>query len=223
MTNLFAKIVKENIMNYYTGEAKDGKPIPTVIIAPKISIDNSTIMTDIVSFMYQFSGNNMQYKPPLLIITNVNAVDYEILSDIWRLCGCKPIKKYINPDIQKKDIEEGKAPTLDTVVNFYGFADEIKSDAFKTSFINPKDMFVEEDGTKTYSQIYESQLNFISQQLKLAQEQDETIDVIYNLKRRLHSLQANMIDYLVGGVTVTDRDSVRALVEDSVKNIRSAA
>ena len=32
-----------------------------------------------------------------------------------------------------------------------------------------------------------------------------------------------MVDYFVGGINITDRDSVRDLVEDAVKNIRSAS
>lgn len=228
MTSFLQAIIYKNIFKPYNEYTNSGnsdflkKVVPTVIMAPKISIDNSTFMTDIVQYMYSF-GDNLDMKPPLLIITNIGEVNYEIYSDLWRLCGCKPIKKYIDPEIQKKDIEEGKAPTPETVCNFCGYADEVKSDAYKTTFINPKDMFVDGDPSKGHSQAYKAQLNFIEQQLKVAEEQDEDINEIYNLKRRLHSLKANMVDYLVGGVTVTDRDSTRALVEDAVKNIRSAS
>lgn len=231
MASFLHTIIYENIMKPYNRYVESGNikeldsMIPTVLIAPKISIDSSSIMSEIVSFMYGFSDENIEFKPPLLIMTNVGPTQYEIYSDIWRLCGCKPIKKYIDPEIQKQDIEDGKAPTIETICDdFYGFADEVKADAYKTSFINPKDMFViNKEGERVYSQAYLSQVNFIEQQLKLAQEQDEGIDEIYNLKRRLYSLKANMVDFMVGGITTTDRDSVRALVEDSVKNIRSAA
>lgn len=230
MTNLFVSIIINNIMDPYTEYTQTHNPsalekvIPTVIMAPKISIDNSTILTDLVSYMYQYGEDKLDMKPPLLIITNIGAVDYEIYSDLWRLCGCKPIKKYIDPEMQKKDIEEGKAPTDKTVITFCGHADEVKADAYKTTFINPKDMFItNENGEREYSQIYESNINFLEQQLKLAESESQDADTLYNLKRRIHSLKANMVDYLIGGATVTDRDSVRALVEDAVKNIRSAS
>lgn len=232
MVNFFIQIISENVMtpiNMYSKTQDDSyleQIKPTVIIAPKISIDNASTITDLISYMYQYGPDNLDAKPPILVITNVNSVDYEIYSDIWRLCGCKPIKKYIDPAIQKRDIEDGKAPTPETISAFCGFADEVKSDAYKTTFINPKDMFVvsaDEDGERTYSPVYQTQLNFLEQELKKSEEENGEIDVIYSLKRRIHSLKANMVDYLIGGATVTDRDSVRALVEDAVKNIRSAA
>ena len=229
MSNMFIDIIKTNIMIPYTNYANSGDiqclddVVPTVILAPKISIDNSAIMTELIAYMYNYGPEEMNIKPPLLIITNIGSVDYEIYSDLWRLCGCTPIKKYIDPEIQKKDIEDGKAPTIKTITKFCGHADEVNSNAYKTTFINPIDMFVEENGEKVYSMAYKSQINFIEQQLKLSEEQGEDIDTLYNLKRRLHSLKANMVDYLIGGATTTDRDSIRALVEDAVKNIRSAS
>jgi hypothetical protein len=43
------------------------------------------------------------------------------------------------------------------------------------------------------------------------------------LKRRLSALKANMVDYLVGGVTISERDALKDLVEDAIKNCKSAA
>lgn len=229
MVNFFVDIIKANIMTPLRTYSESGDEEylslvkPTVILAPKISIDNSSVITDLISYMYQYGPDNLDAKPPLLIITNINSIDYEIYSDIWRLCGCKPIKKYIDPEIQKRDIADGKAPTPETITSFCGHADEVKADAYKTTFINPQDMFVETDGERVHSAVYQSQLNFLEQELKRAEEENGEIDVIYSLKRRVHSLKANMVDYFIGGATVTDRDSVRALVEDAVKNIRSAA
>jgi hypothetical protein len=82
---------------------------------------------------------------------------------------------------------------------------------------------LDEDGNREYSEVYKGQVNFLEQELKVAIDENQDIEVIGNLRRRIHSLKANMVDYMVGGVTVTDRDSVRDLVEDAVKNIRSAA
>ena len=244
MHQLFNTIVLNNIMKPYMEYQKSGnsealrKVVPTVIISPKISVDLNTSFKSIEEFMYGFN-QNMDAKPPLLVITNVSGVDFEAYSDIWNLCGCKPIKKYIDPAIQKKEIEEGNAPTVDTVLSFCGYADEVKADAYKTTFINPRNMFktytedgenykvgdfvLDEEGNRVYSEVYNTQIAFLEQQLKLAISQGQDLNVTGNLKRRIHSLKANMVDYYVGGVTATDRDSTRKLVEDAVKNVRSAA
>lgn len=241
MHNFFNKIIMENIMlpmrkfmGAATQEARKEawkEVVPTVIMAPKISIDMNASFTEIIEYMYKFN-EQMEIKPPLLVITNIGEVNADHYSDIWRLCNCKPIKKYIDPEIQKQEIADGKAPTMETITEFAGFADEVKADAYKTTFINPVGMFaiddngeyiLDENNERVYSETYKGQINFLEQELKVAIENNESIDIIGNLKRRIHSLKANMVDYFVGGLTVTDRDSVRDLVEDAVKNIRSAA
>lgn len=241
MHNFFNKIIMDNIMTpmrkFLQASTQEARKeawkhvIPTVIMAPKISIDMNTSFTEIIEYMYKFN-ENMDVKPPLLVITNIGEVNADHYSDIWRLCGCKPIKKYIDPKIQEQEVKDGKAPTMDTVTSFYGLADEIKADAYKSTFINPDGMFakdengeyiLDENGDRTYSETYKGQISFLEQELKVAIDDNESIDVIGNLKRRIHSLKANMVDYFVGGINVTDRDSVRDLVEDAVKNIRSAS
>ena len=57
------------------------------------------------------------------------------------LCGIPTIKKYIDPDIQQKDIEAGNAPTPDNVHEWYGSADLVEADTTNTKFVNPKCMF----------------------------------------------------------------------------------
>ena len=42
-------------------------------------------------------------------------------------------------------------------------------------------------------------------------------------KRRYNSFKGNMIDFLIGGITQSDRDNLKAAVEDAVLNSRSAA
>ena len=51
---------------------------------------------------------------------------------------------------------------------------------------------------------------------------EENVAHIGLLKKRLSALKANMAEFLVGGVTISDRDAVKDLVEDAVKNCRSA-
>ena len=151
MTNFFNKIVSDNIMKpmYEYSKTSNKKylddVVPTVIMAPKISLDMNNSFQEIVSFLYSFN-ENIQYKPPLLIITNINEVNIEAYSDIWMLSGCKPIKKYIDPEIQKMEQENGKAPTMDTIsTEFYGLVKEVKADAFKTTFFEPSGMFAYDD------------------------------------------------------------------------------
>ena len=214
-----------------TGKKENSKMIPTVILCPKFSLDLGESFSEIERFMYQFN-QDLSQKPPLLIVSNLGGINFEAYSDIWSICGCKPIKKYIDPQIQAKDIEEGKAPTLDTIVDFYGECDEVVANGYKTTFINPREMFatdengefiLDAEGNRTFSQGYQTQLAFLEQQLKVAIADGQDLDVVGNLKRRINSLKANMVDYYVGGITPTDRDATRVLVEDAVKNIRSAA
>lgn len=228
MTNMFTTIVYNNILTPYnmyqkSGNAEALKNIqPTVIMSPRISIDQSKFMTDITEFMYQFPAEQ-GIKPPLLIITNFEGENKAICSDIWRLCGCKLIKKYIDPEIQKKDQEAGDAPTVENICDFCGSADEVVSDIFKSTFINPSLMYdTDNDGNREYSQIYKTQISFLESTLVTVEAEGDANE-IGNLKRRIHSLKANMVDLIVGGITITDRDSVRALAEDAVKNIRSSA
>lgn len=238
MQQLFDAVIFNNIIEPFKNMQKSKDPkdfeklVPTVIMAPKISLDMSSTFDEIVAFMHNFD-QNLDVKPPLLIITNINEINYETYSDIWRLAGCKPIKKYIDPEIQKKDIADGKAPTPKTICkDFCGHADEVKSDSLKTSIVNPSDMFkkddkgefvLDENGQRVYSDAYITQVSFLEQELQNAINNGEDYDVTGNLRRRVHALKSNMVDYYVGGVTVTDRDSVRALTEDAVKNIRSAS
>lgn len=237
MANFFNKIIYNNIMEPMNMFMRTNNTdylkslVPTVIMCPKITVDMNESFGALVEFMYKFN-NNLDMKPPLLVVTNISKENYSIYSDIWRLAGCKTIQKYIDPKIQEQDIKDGKAPNMDTILDFCGSADMVKSDAYKTTIINPEGMFAKDDngeykfdeeGNRVYSENYKSQIAFLEQELKVAIQDNKTYDIIGNLRRRLHSLKANMVDYLVGGATVTDRDSVRALVEDAVKNIRSAA
>lgn len=198
--------------------------VPTVILAPSISRDGSKILTDLEKMLYGFDKENVAgNKPPILIITNAN-VSADQYNDILMLCGIPTIKKYIDPDIQKKDIENGDAPSLETVCDWFGTADLVEADTTNTKFVNPKHMFeYNENGERKYSSVYNGLINYISQELDIAYKNNENANVTGKLKRRLNSLKTNLVEYLIGGITVTDRDSIRDLVEDAVLNCRSAA
>ena len=217
MIELFEAIINNNIYNKLEAEEM---PIPTVVVCPRISKDMSGTLKRLAQQLYQFDQQSVSSeKPPVLIVTNVVASDEIIMDDIANLCGCKSIRKYIDPEMHEKDIDAGLAPTPDTVAEFYGKCQLVVSDAKKTKFINPLHMHTEagEDDP-----IYKSMINFLETEIK---NNEATNNANENglLKKRLSALKANAVDYLVGGVTVSDRDALKDLVEDAVKNCRSAA
>lgn len=223
MIGMFETIINNNIFVPY---ANKEPYIPTVIMAPKISRDMSALMTKLVNFLYQFNQQKMEsQKPPICVITNIN-VEIERYLDIAKLSGAPEIHKYIDPKVQEKDVEMGLAPTLETICDFCGIVEEVVSDSNSSKFINPIEMYtdeVDEDGNLVRSNTYNALLAFLESELRVAQESGREAMTVGNLKRRINSLKANMVDYLVGGVTISDRDSLRDLVEDAVLNCRSAA
>ena len=220
MIGLFEAILQHNIYDPYDD---DGRPIPTVIVCPRISRDMSTTLKMLANQLYRFDQNGTQSdKPPILIITNVVASDEILMDDIANLCGCKSIGKYIDPKMLKRDQENGTAPTVDNVWEFAGHAERVVSDSHKTKFINPKHMHIyKEDGSIEDDPIYTAMVNFLETEIANAKATDSATELGI-LRRRLSSLKANTVDYLVGGVTISDRDALKDLVEDAVKNCKSA-
>lgn len=215
MVNFMEKILLHNI---FEPAQEQGEMIPTVIMTPHISSDASGLLTKLITLLYSYNKDNMQnQKPPVLVITNISGVDEGIYHDITNLCKCKMIRKYIDPKIQEADQEKGDAPTLDNIHEWYGECQLVSADNMKTKFINPKAILDENDNT------YETLLNFLKAELAKAQSENEDIKTIGLLKKRIRCLEANMIEYLVGGISTSDRDALRDLIEDAVKNCSSAA
>jgi hypothetical protein len=229
MISLFEKIIIENIMSPLQNQID---PIPTVIVSPIMSRDMSSLMEQVVSMMYKYNEAGMiSQKPPLLVITNLG-VYTEYFNDISRLCGCKAICKYNDDKIYEADVEKGLAPTLDNVVEFYGMCEEVSAGVDKTKFIGPRLIYVRDDdgnivtddnGDPTYSETYNIVLASLEGELVNAQNNKADANTIGGLKRRINSLKANMIDFFVGGMSISDRDAKRDLVEDCVLSCRSAA
>lgn len=225
MIKLFMQIFIDNIYSVY--QTQKGTYKPTVIMCPSISQDMESSLKDIETIFYGFDQNNMrENKPPFCIITGINdRVDN--IGDICTLCGIPSIRKYINPDQRQKDIEEGNAPSDATVTEFCGYADSVTIDIDKMKIVNPKEMYdntkpPKEDGSREYSGVYKALISFLEEQIKIESEVKDNIEVLTTLKRRLHSLTANFVEYYVGGVSAADRDNVRDLVEDAILNCRSA-
>lgn len=211
MVNLMNSIIKQNIVDPFNEHHNVNACINTVIMAPKISSDLTQTMHEIVMMMHQ-------YKFPLLIITNI--INEDVYEDLIILTGAKAINRYIDPELQKIDIENGKAPTIENIVTFGGTAELIVSDAVSTKFIRPANMYKE--GSNEYTEEFNNLIKALEAELEMAYENNESVATVGRLKRRINSLKANMVEFLIGGVSVADRDSVRDLVEDAVKSLRSA-
>ncbi len=224
MAQFLDKIIYMNIFNplqTVIGDTKTGMKkqvlplVNTVIFAPHISKDLSSFMDSVVTM---FSQAPASQRPGLCIVSDVN--DMETYLDIAKLCGGNTIRKFIDPSIQKSEIEAGRAPTLDNIADWYGHAEQVVIDNSKAKIVNP-DMMKNEDGTPT--ELYKSIINFLEAEISKAKSEGEDIGNIGSLKRRLNALKGNMVEYLVGGITPADRDAARDLVEDTVLNTRSAA
>jgi hypothetical protein len=206
------------IKNIFEPSQDNEDMIPTVIISPRISRDASGLLTKLITLLYNYNKDGMQSrKPPVLVITNISGTDEDITSDIAKLCRCKDIAKYIDPNIQEEAQRKGEAPTIDNVHEWYGECELVVADTDKTKFIRPKAIVDENDTT------YEMLINFLKAEIKKSKEENADALEIGRLKKRLKCLEANMVEYLIGGITVSDRDAVRDLVEDAVKNCASAA
>jgi chaperonin GroEL (HSP60 family) len=197
------------------GRATGSKVVPTVVFCPELGNDMDAMVDSLIEQLASMPAEN---RPPFSIVANIFKGD--LLVDLARLSGAKLIKKYIDPKLQQIDISAGLAATPQNLHEFAGEAELIESDNMKTKVVNPKLMH-NEDGTK--SDVYNELINGLYSMLENYESTKEEITKIGILKRRINSLKANMVDYLVGGISMTDRDALKDLVEDAVLNCRSAA
>ncbi len=138
----FQQIIETNIVERRFNRNCPRAEYPTVILAPQISKDAQAYMRRITQMLHNFSESDYSQKPQILIITNYLGINENFIDHISLLCGCTPIKKYIDERIQKKDQENGLAPTLETICdNFYGTAAEVESDVSITKFVDPAKMY----------------------------------------------------------------------------------
>ena len=214
MAGYFDAILKNNILlPLETGKQED--VVPTVIFAPMISRDLSAYMKSISEHFHKIAP---AHRPPLLIVTNI----YEAakFADIASLCGAKSITKYIDKNLYKADVEKGLAPTIETVHTFGGKADMVDSSTVSTTIVNPALMY---DENGEYTDTFNSLLSFLETSLSEVKESTQDVRERYELKKRIQSLKANLVEYLVGGLTPAERDAQRDLVQDAVRCCMSAA
>ena len=189
--------------------------IPTVIVCPKISRDMSSFMDILIQLQNAQPAGN---KLPITFVINRTQPDQ--IKDIATLCGAKSIFKYIDADIYKEDVEKGVAPTPTNIGDWAGRCETVECSSTTTKFVHPA-LMRNEDGS--YSTIYNNILSFVESEIKKNEADGGDIHQVGTLKRRLHALKSNLVEIKVGGMTVADRDSMLHLIEDAVKNCRSAA
>ena len=208
-------ILERNILNAI--KTKDPSAyVPTVIIAPTISQDLSSYMDYLAAAMQNTEPAN---RPPLLIITGTHQVDE--LDDIADLCGARYIRKYIDDKMKEIDIANGNAPTPETIHEWAGHCVKVESDSLKTKFVRPALMYVDSTSNEK-TLLYNNRIDFLEKELAAAKDRGEDAHTVGTLKRRINSLKSNMVEIFVGGISSSDRDSIRDLVEDAVLNCRSA-
>ena len=223
--NLIAPLTKYNTLVQQGNQAEADAVITnelkaTAIITPTFGRDIRSQMDSIIDMM---SSSKIEQRAPLTIITGMTDVDR--LADLAAMTGAKTIKKYVDPEVQKSDVEKGIAPTLDNVASdFGGKAELLVADTKTTKVINPELMFdTDEEGKRVFSSEYNNLLASLEAQLAQLDTVKESATEVNVLRRRIQSLKCNMVDYLIGGVSYTDRDALKDAVEDAVLNCRSAA
>lgn len=216
MIGYFAKIIKDNVVDP-VNENRIGDIKPTVIVCPKIGRD---IESDVDALVRQMAALSVQdrKKFPINIVTNINDANY--INDLSYLSGATLIRKYNDIAIQTADYKIAKALTPENVHSYAGRCDICVTDSAKTKFINPALMYGP-DGELT--DLYKNHLKDMEENIKGLRESNASTTDIGLLKRRINAYKANMVEIFVGGISETDRDSLRDLVEDAVLNCRSAA
>ena len=164
--------------------------------------------------------NNQPAGNKLPVTFVLNRTQPDQIKDIATLCGAKSIFKYIDAEIYKEDLEKGNAPTPENISNWAGHCESVESSSTTTKFVHPALM---RDENGEYTTVYNNILAFVEAEIKKNEADGGNITETATLKRRLHALKSNLVEIRVGGMTVADRDALLHLVEDSVKNCRSAA
>ena len=216
MASYFAKIVRDNVLTPIQ-EKMYVKVKPTVIVCPKIGND---IMSDVDALVNILKAIPVEQRKfyPINIVTNIPNRNF--IYDLSLISGATLIRKYNDAATQNDDETISGAQTLEKIHDFAGHCDQVVADSRKTKFINPSLMY---DENGEYSNIYKNHLADMEEQLAGLKEENGNHGEIGVMKRRINAFKANMVEIRVGGVSETDRDSLRDLVEDAVLNCRSAA
>lgn len=216
MASYFAKIVRDNVLTPIQ-EKMYVKVKPTVIVCPKIGNDIMSDVDALVNILKSIPVEQRKFYP-INIVTNIPNRNF--IYDLSLISGATLIRKYNDAATQNDDETISGAQTLEKIHDFAGHCDQVVADSRKTKFINPSLMY---DENGEYSNIYKNHLADMEEQLAGLKEETGNHGEIGVMKRRINAFKANMVEIRVGGVSETDRDSLRDLVEDAVLNCRSAA
>ena len=216
MASYFAKIVRDNVLTPIQ-EKMYVKVKPTVIVCPKIGNDIMSDVDALVNILKSIPVEQRKFYP-INIVTNIPNRNF--IYDLSLISGATLIRKYNDAATQNDDETISGAQTLEKIHDFAGHCDQVVADSRKTKFINPSLMY---DKNGEYSNIYKNHLADMEEQLAGLKEENGNHGEIGVMKRRINAFKANMVEIRVGGVSETDRDSLRDLVEDAVLNCRSAA
>ena len=216
MASYFAKIVRDNVLTPIQ-EKMYVKVKPTVIVCPKIGNDIMSDVDALVNILKSIPVEQRKFYP-INIVTNIPNRNF--IYDLSLISGATLIRKYNDAATQNDDETISGAQTLEKIHDFAGHCDQVVADSRKTKFINPSLMY---DENGEYSNIYKNHLVDMEEQLAGLKEENGNHGEIGVMKRRINAFKANMVEIRVGGVSETDRDSLRDLVEDAVLNCRSAA
>lgn len=216
MASYFAKIVRDNVLTPIQ-EKKFINVKPTVIVCPKIGNDIMSDVDALVNILKSIPVEQRKFYP-INIVTNIPNRNF--IYDLSLISGATLIRKYNDAATQNDDETISGAQTLEKIHDFAGHCDQVVADSRKTKFINPSLMY---DKNGEYSNIYKNHLADMEEQLAGLKEETGNHGEIGVMKRRINAFKANMVEIRVGGVSETDRDSLRDLIEDAVLNCRSAA
>lgn len=232
MMSLFNKIIEDNVF-IPAQEGRQEDIIPTVILCNTLSVDLTPVVRNLEMIMSKCDANNAHHaKPPVLIITDISMDD--TFGDLVTLLGCgdKLIRNYINPSELKKQQDVGLAPTIDNIsTEWYGTCDEVIASASDTRFINPDLMHikdeqgeyvVDENDNYKLSSVFNGLITEIKSTLNSMIKENAKESKIIEMRKRLNSLETNMVELLIGGISTTDIEATKHLAEDAVLNCRSA-
>ena len=176
----------------------------------------SEMVGNLVNMLYSYDAHNQKtQKPPILIVTNLMGGNMDKFMDVARLCGCKKL--------QEAAIAKGEAPTPETIDNFAGYCELVEADMNMTKFINPDQMYLKnEDGSEKFDEegnpiptpTFANLIEYLKAELQNAIDISADDATKYSIRQRLQSLQSNLVEYEVGGISISDRDAVKDLVED---------
>ena len=162
-------------------DKKFDKVVPTVIIAPRLSKDFLHIL--IVLFRVLLRVRLLQEcHLILLLILKEQTLTLTKISLLF--VDVRLSKKYMDPDIQARDIERGDAININdrsTIHAMSGSAERVVSDNSKTTFINPCMMY-DEDGYT--SEIFNQKIDWLESEIKKETAEAKETVTVYNLKKR---------------------------------------